>query len=90
MNREDPMLGDGCRLWATSVANYIRGDSIGSKVALAVVPPVAKAWAAGMAHVMRPDDYKSNIFGKALMAVGHPICRMIGRVFLPKLIKETV
>ena len=90
VNREDPMLGDGYRLWATSVANYIKGDSIGAKVALAIVSPVAKAWAAEMAHIMRPDDYKSNIFGKALMAVGHPICRMVGKVFLPKLSKETV
>ena len=90
VNREDPMLGDGYRLWATSVANYIKGDSIGSKVALAIVSPVAKAWAAEMAHVMRPDDYKSNIFGKALMAVGHPICRMIGKVFLPKMKTEIV
>ena len=89
VNREDPMLGDGYRLWATSVANYIKGDSIGSKVALAIVSPVAKAWAAEMAHVMRPGDYRSNIFGKALMAVGHPICRMVGKVFLPKLSKET-
>ena len=90
VNREDPMLGDGYRLWATPVANYIKGDSIGSKVALAIVSPVAKAWAAEMAHVMRPDDYKSNLFGKALMAVGHPICRMIGKVFLPKMKTEIV
>ena len=90
VNREDPMLGDGYRLWATSVANYIKGDSIGSKVALAIVSPVAKAWAAEMAHIMRPDGYKSNIFGKALMAVGHPICRMIGKVFLPKMKTEIV
>jgi len=90
VNREDPMLGDGYRLWATSVAEYIKGDSIGSKVALAIVSPVATAWAAEMAHVMRPSEYKSNIFGKALMAVGHPICRMIGKVFLPKMNKEAV
>lgn len=90
VNREDPMLGDGYRLWATSVANYIKGDSLGSKVALVIVSPVAAAWAAEMAHVMRPSEYKSNIFGKALMAVGHPICRMIGKVFLPKLNKEAV
>ena len=90
VNREDPMLGDGYRLWATSVAEYIKGDSIGSKVALAIVSPVATAWAAEMAHVMRPSEYKSNIFGKALMAAGHPICRMIGKVFLPKMNKEAV
>lgn len=90
VNREDPMLGDGYRLWATAVAEHIKGDSIGSKVALAIVSPVATAWAAEMAHVMRPSEYKSNIFGKALMAVGHPICRMIGKVFLPKMNKEAV
>ena len=90
VNREDPMLGDGYRLWATSVAEYIKGDSPGSKVALAIVSPVARAWAAEMAHVMRPDNYKSNIFGKALMVVGHPTCRMIGKAFLPKVNKEIV
>lgn len=90
VNREDPMLGDGYRLWATSVANYIKGDSLGSKLALAIVAPVAIAWAAEMAHVMRPDEYKTNLAGKALMAVGHPICRMIGKVFLPKMNKEAV
>ena len=90
VNREDPMLGDGYRLWATSVAEYIKGDGLGSKVALAIVSPVAKAWAAEMAHVMRPSEYKSNIFGKALMVVGHPTCRMIGKAFLPKVNKEIV
>lgn len=90
VNREDPMLGDGYRLWATSVANYIKGDSLGSKLALAIVAPVATAWAAEMAHVMRPDEYKTNLAGKALMAVGHPICRMIGKAFLPKMNKEAV
>ena len=90
VNSQDPMLGDGYRVWATSVANYIKGDSIGSKVALAIVSPVAKAWAAEMAHVMRPDEYKPNVIGKALMAVGHPICRTVGKVLLPKMKKEAV
>lgn len=90
VNREDPMLGDGYRLWATSVANYIKGDTLGSKAALAIVAPIATAWAAEMAHVMRPDEYKSNFAGKSLMAVGHPLCRMIGRVFLSQVNKEAV
>ena len=90
VNKEDPMLGDGYRLWATPVANYIKGDSLGSKAALAIVAPIATAWAAEMAHVMRPDEYKSNFAGRVLMAVGHPLCRMIGRVFLPQMNKEAV
>lgn len=81
VNREDPALGDGYRLWATPIAEYIKGDSIGSKIALAVVKPLATAWAKQMAHTMRPDEYKPNLAGKALMAVGHPTCRLIGNVF---------
>jgi hypothetical protein len=84
VNMEDPMLGDGYRLWATPVAEYIKGKSVGSKIALAVVAPLAKAWAQEMAHTMQPENYKSNIFGKTIMAVGHPTCRAIGNVFLKK------
>jgi hypothetical protein len=82
VNKEDPMLGDGYRLWATPVAEYIKGKSVGSKIALAVVAPLAKAWAQEMAHTMQPENYKSNIFGKTIMAIGHPTCRAIGNIFL--------
>lgn len=84
VNTNDPMLADGYRLWATPVAEYIKGDSIGSKLALAFVAPLAKAWAHEMAHIMKPDDYKTNIVGKTIMIIGHPICRMIGNLFLEK------
>jgi hypothetical protein len=82
VNKEDPMLGDGYRLWATPVAEYIKGKSAGSKIALAVVAPLAKAWAQEMAHTMEPENYKSSIFGKTIMAIGHPTCRAIGNIFL--------
>ena len=78
LNSTDPALGNGYRLWATPIAEYIKGDSMGSKVARHIVAPVATAWAEEMAHQMRPDEYKSNIIGKLLMAVGYPICRTIG------------
>jgi hypothetical protein len=84
VNREDPMLGDGYRLWATPVAEYIKGNTIGSKIARSIVAPLAQAWAQEMAHVMQPEDYKGNLFGKLLMMVGHPICRTIGKLFLKK------
>lgn len=84
VNMEDPMLGDGYRLWATPVAEYIKGDTIGSKAALKIIAPLARAWAREMAHVMQPENYKSDIFGKMIMAVGHPTCRAIGNIFLKK------
>lgn len=84
VNSEDPALGDGYRAWATPVAEYIKGSSLGSRVVRAVVAPIAKSWAAQMAHVMRPEEYKSNICGRLIMAVGHPICRSIGKCLIAK------
>lgn len=80
VNLEDPELGDGYRLWATPIAEYIKGNSMGSKIALAVVAPIARAWAEEMAHIMKPEEYKSNVIGKAIMAIGHPVCRAIGKI----------
>ena len=80
VDRNDPALGAGYRFWATPVAEYIKGDSIGSKVALHIVAPLAKAWAEEMAHIMKPEDYKSNYYGKAIMTIGHPLSRFIGKL----------
>lgn len=84
---KDPELGDGYRLWATPVAEYIKGNTIGSKIALSIVAPLAKAWAQEMAHIMKPEEYKSNMIGKALMIIGHPISRAIGKSITSK-VKE--
>jgi len=84
VNSQDPDLGDGYRAWATPVAEYIKGSSLGSRAVRAVVAPIAKSWAAQMAHVMRPEEYKSNICGRLIMAVGHPICRSIGKCLTAK------
>lgn len=74
----DAMMIGGYRFWATPVAEYILGSSIGSKLALSVIAPLATSWAAQMAHVMRPEEYKPNLLGKVIMFVGHPICRLVG------------
>lgn len=78
ISEADPSLLAGYRLWATPVADYILGDSFGSKLVLSVVTPLATSWAAQMAHVMRPEEYKPNLLGKAVMLFGHPICRLAG------------
>jgi hypothetical protein len=78
INEADPSLLAGYRLWATPVADYILGNSLGSKLALSVVTPLATSWAAQMAHVMRPKKYKPNRLGMIVMFVGHPICRLAG------------
>jgi len=78
INEADPSLLAGYRQWATPLADYILGDSIGSKLALSIITPLATSWAAQMAHVMRPDKYKPNLLGKVVMLVGHPTCRLVG------------
>ena len=74
----DPLTIDGYRAWATPVAKYILGDSMGSKLALSIVSPLAKAWTAEMAHVMRPKQYGPNNLGKVIMFLGRPLCRLVG------------
>ena len=90
VNREDPMLGDGYRLWALPVSEFIKKDTLGARALRAFMRPITLAWAKEMAHQMRPDDYKSNYAGKVIMAIGHPTCRAIGHVFLGRLVKKDV
>lgn len=76
---EDPALRLGYQRWATSFAQYIQGDSLGSKIALEFTTPIARAWAQQMAHQMAPEDYKPHKLGKFLQVVGYPICRALGK-----------
>jgi hypothetical protein len=81
VNREDPALGDGYRLWATPIAEYIKRDTLGARIARAAIAPIAMEWAKQMAHKMEPETHASSPIGAVIMAVGHPICRFIGNVF---------
>ena len=75
----DPALRSGYHKWAIPVAEYIKGDSIGSRIALKAITPFARAWAKQMAHELKPEKYKANLLGKLIMAIGHPICRRLGK-----------
>jgi hypothetical protein len=88
VNREDRMLGDGYRLWARPVSEYIKRDTIGAKALRTFMRPITLAWAKEMAHKMRPEEYKTNYAGKVIMAIGHPICRAIGYAFIGGLAKK--
>ena len=88
VNREDRMLGDGYRLWALPVSEYIKRDTIGAKALRTFMRPITLAWAKEMAHKMRPKEYKTNYAGKVIMAIGHPICRAIGYAFIGGLAKK--
>lgn len=88
VNREDRMLGDGYRLWALPVSEYIKRDTIGAKALRTFMRPITLAWAKEMAHKMRPEEYKTNYAGKVIMAIGHPICRAIGYAFIGGLAKK--
>ena len=83
--RLDPDLYNGYYVWAQSFAEYIQGNGIGNKLVLHLLArPFAGAWAKQMAHELNPTEYKSNIFGKMIMTVGYPICRLIGKYLTAK------
>ena len=79
MDRNDPHVGVGYRLWATPIAEYIKKDTMMAKAVRYAILPIVLPWAKEMAHVMRPKEYKSDLIGKLIMAVAHPICRFIGK-----------
>ena len=74
-----PEVIHGYRNLATPIADYIQKDTLGATVARTLIAPVAKAWANEMAHQMKPDSYKGNLIGKAIMKVGYPLCAYVGR-----------
>ena len=80
MYRNDPNLIEGYHIWATPIADYIRGQSIGAKTLRAIMWPIVKAWAEEMAHNMKPEEYKPNYFGKLIKFVGEPFSRMCGKL----------
>lgn len=75
----DPALTKGYRRWATPVAEYIKKDTLLSKAARYAIKPLANAWAKEMAHQIDPANYNGSITGKLIMAIGHPICRKLGK-----------
>lgn len=80
INHTDPSLLAGYRLWATPVADYILGNSWGSRLLLSIVTPFATAWASQMAHTMCPEEYNPSKLGKVVMFLGHPVCRLAGYI----------
>jgi len=88
VNRNDPILGDGYRLWALPVSEYIKRSTLGARTLRAFMRPITLVWAKEMAHQMRPKEYKPNYAGKVIMAIGHPTCRVIGHVFIGGLTKK--
>lgn len=75
----NPELMDGYLKLATPFADYIQKDTIGAVAARYAVAPFARAWAYEMAHQMKPEVYKGNVLGKAIMAVGYPLCKFVGK-----------
>lgn len=80
MYREDPTLIEGYHMWGVPVANYLRKQTVGAKVARAIMWPVVKAWAEEMAHNMKPEKYAPNYIGKAIKFIGEPFSRMCGKL----------
>ncbi|KKN19448.1 hypothetical protein LCGC14_0945600 [marine sediment metagenome] len=65
----------GYQKWAKPVADKMAE----SKVLTNIVKSFAIPWAHHMAYKMDPENHKDNLFGKAVMKIGVPLCRINGR-----------
>ena len=60
-------------------AGYVVDAMKKSKIITHLVKPIGMAWAYEMAHREEPENYRSNLLGKLVIAIGVPICRYIGK-----------
>jgi hypothetical protein len=79
LDLNQPEVTRGYRKLASPLANYIQKDTLGATVARTLIAPLAKAWANEMAHQMQPEKYEGNVVGKAIMALGYPVCAFVGK-----------
>ena len=84
LHRNNRKLMNGYHAWAAPLADFVKKDTIGGKVARKVMWPIVKAWAEEMAHTMSPEKHKSNKVGKVIATVGEAFSYAVGAVFLPK------
>lgn len=74
-----PEILYGYRKLATPLAKYIQKDTLLAKTTRWAIHPLVKAWSKEMAHQMEPENYSPSFVGKFLMAVGYPICGLVGK-----------
>jgi hypothetical protein len=84
LHRNNRKLMNGYHAWAAPLADFVKRDTVGGKVARKVMWPIVKAWAEEMAHTMSPEKHKSNKVGKVIATVGEAFSYAVGAVLLPK------
>jgi hypothetical protein len=80
LEKTNPIMVKGYRLWAVPVAKFIQTNTLPARTLRAIMWPITKAWASEMAHKLKPEEYKPNLSGKAIMFIGGSICSLIGYV----------
>lgn len=66
----------GYQIWAFPFARLMRKSRILSRI----TAPFALSWAFTMAASLAPTEFKPRFIGKCMMAVGKPICKLIGKI----------
>lgn len=66
----------GYQIWAFPFARLMRKSRILSRISA----PFVLSWAFTMAAELAPDEFKSRFTGKCMMAIGKPICKLIGKI----------
>jgi hypothetical protein len=78
---------NGYYLWAKPIADYIRTDALGARFMRKYMAWWPQSWALHMAHLIEPEKYKPNRIGQITMAIGNPLCKIIGKMLTFK-VKE--
>ena len=80
LEKTNPTMVKGYRLWAVPVAKFIQTNTLLARTLRAIMWPITKAWANEMAYRVKPEKYRPNLSGKAIMLLGGSVCALIGYV----------
>ena len=72
----DAQVYAGYRIIADPIVNLMQKSWLFTQLVRAFAMP----WAYQMCHMVAPDKYKPNLIGKAVMAIGIPLCRWKGEL----------
>lgn len=77
---DDPVLLEGYHAWAEPMIEWMKKESLLSKIYLhAWAIPFTRCWAQHIAHKMEPEVHRDSWIGKIMYNIGVPISRFIGK-----------
>lgn len=81
VSNNDPDVMNGYHAWAMGMVRWVdEGSWLAKQYLRFWVAPLTRSWGRHIAHMMQPENYKYNLWGHTVFAVGTSCSRLIGKL----------